>query len=263
MSREVWIGIIAAVLIMGGFFGYQYLQKAAPAVETASAPAAEVPAEPAIKYPVPEPKATEPPTPPLPALSESDAAVHDGLRTLFTAAPIESLLIPKRIIQNFVATVNGLDGQMVPLRLWPLAHVSQLPVVTTSAEGMSLSADNAQRYAPYIAALKAVDAKQAAQLYLRYYPLFQQAYVELGYPDRYFNDRLVSVIDHLLATPEVSAPIKLLRPKVLYEYQDFTLEQRSSGQKLLIRMGPANAAIVKAKLKEIREAIVSQPQADH
>lgn len=255
MNREIWIGIIAAVLIMGGFFGYQYLQKAAPVVETASAPAAAVPAEPAIKYPVPEPKAAEPP---LPALSESDEAVHGDLRTLFAAAPIESLLIPKHIVQNFVATVNGLDGAMVPLRLWPLAHLPQLPLVTQNAEGMSFSADNAQRYAPYIAALKALDARQAAALYLRYYPLFQQAYVELGYPDRYFNDRLVSVIDHLLATPEIKAPIRLLRPKVLYEYQDPALEQRSSGQKLLIRMGPANEAIVKAKLTEIRNAIVGQ-----
>lgn len=29
------------------------------------------------------------------------------------------------------------------------------------------------------------------QFYVRLYPLFQKAYVELGYPNGYFNDRLI------------------------------------------------------------------------
>lgn len=260
MSREVWIGLIAAVVIMGGLFAYQYLhraQEAPSAVEPE--PIAEATEEPKIQYPVPEPR-KEPAEPPLPALNESDAAVHSELTALFAAAPIESFLIPKRLIQNFVATVNSLDGQIVPLRLWPLAHVPKLPVITTGADGMTLSADNSKRYAPYIAALKAVNAQAAVKVYLHFYPLFQQAYVELGFPDRYFNDRLISVLGHLLETPEVKGPIKLLRPKVLYEYEDFKLEQLSSGQKLLIRMGPENAAAAKAKLREIRDALVKASQ---
>ena len=43
-------------------------------------------------------------------------------------------------------------------------------------------------------------------MYKQYYPLFQQAYVDLGYPEGYFNDRLVEVIDHLLATPGRDRP---------------------------------------------------------
>ena len=33
----------------------------------------------------------------------------------------------------------------------------------------------------------------------------------------------------------------------------------SSGQKLLLRMGPANEAIMKAKLRELRKAVVNRP----
>jgi len=93
---------------------------------------------------------------------------------------------------------------------------------------------------------------------VRFYPLFQQAYRELGYPDGYFNDRLVVVIDHLLATPDVPQPVALRQPNVMYEYADPALESRSAGQKLLIRSGPANETAIKAKLREIRAALTGQ-----
>jgi hypothetical protein len=85
--------------------------------------------------------------------------------------------------------------------------------------------------------------------------LFQQAYAELGYPSRYFNDRVFEVIDHLLATPDVRGPIALVQPKVMYEYADPVLQDLSAGQKMLVRMGPENEAKVKAKLRELKKAL--------
>jgi hypothetical protein len=90
--------------------------------------------------------------------------------------------------------------------------------------------------------------------------LFQQAYQELGYPKKQFNDRLVEVIDDLLEAPEAQPPIKLVRPKVMYEFDDPELEDLSAGQKLLVRMGPENAAVLKAKLREIRRELVAEAQ---
>ena len=110
-----------------------------------------------------------------------------------------------------------------------------------------------------IDALRKLDMQRVAAVYLRFYPLFQQAYQGLGYPNGYFNDRLVQVIDHLLATPQPAQPIALVRPNVMYTYADPGLESRSAGQKLLIRMGPDNAAVIKAKLTELRAAITTAP----
>ena len=90
------------------------------------------------------------------------------------------------------------------------------------------------------------------------YPLFQQAYQELGYPGGYFNDRLVDAIDNALATPDVGGAVALTQPKVLYEYADPALQSLSAGQKALLRMGPDNAAKVKAKLRELRRIIAAQ-----
>ena len=43
----------------------------------------------------------------------------------------------------------------------------------------------------------------------------------------------------------------------MYIYADPTLEARPAGQKLLIRMGPENAAVIKAKLVELRAAVTA------
>jgi hypothetical protein len=66
------------------------------------------------------------------------------------------------------------------------------------------------------------------------------------------------VIDHLLATPEVAGPIKLTQPGVFYQYADPSIEERSSGQKLLIRLGSNNAAVVKDKLRALRKEVTKQ-----
>ena len=65
------------------------------------------------------------------------------------------------------------------------------------------------------------------------------------------------VIDNLLATPQPQQPVDLVRPNVMYMYADPGLESRSAGQKLLMRMGPDNAAAIKAKLTELRAAITA------
>jgi len=103
--------------------------------------------------------------------------------------------------------------------------------------------------------VKAVDAAKLAAVYRRLYPLFQQAYRDLGFPKGYFNDRVVIAIDDLLATPELAEPLRLRQDKVRYQFADPDLDGRSAGQKIMLRIGPENARIVKAKLREFRRAI--------
>jgi hypothetical protein len=121
-----------------------------------------------------------------------------------------------------------------------------------------LRADNAARYEPYVRVLEQADPQKLVQAYVRYYPLFQKSYQDLGYPHGYFNDRLVEVIDHLLAAPDVPAPVALTQPKVLYEFSDPALESLSAGQKMMIRMGTVNESRVKTKLRAIRRALTGQ-----
>ena len=109
---------------------------------------------------------------------------------------------------------------------------------------------------------------RAAAVYRALYPQLQRAYEEIGFPRRYFNDRFVEVIDLLLATPQIDAPlavhlptlnspVQTERPWVLYEFDDPALQQLSSGQRLLLRMGPVNERRVKARLAELRALLVA------
>ncbi len=57
----------------------------------------------------------------------------------------------------------------------------------------------------------------------------------------------------------VKGPIQPARPWVMVEFANPELEDRSSGQKLILRIGKDNARQLKAKLVELRAAI-TQPR---
>jgi hypothetical protein len=118
-----------------------------------------------------------------------------------------------------------------------------------------IAAANARRYEPIVSAAAALDMPALADVYRHFYPLFQQAYRELGYPKGNFNDRLVEVIDELLDAPDPAGPVAVVAPGVMYHYVDPDLESLSAGQKILVRMGPANEKIVKAQLAGFRKAV--------
>jgi hypothetical protein len=131
-------------------------------------------------------------------------------------------------------------------------------IAANTRDGKVIAMENSARYAPYVKWMDSLDTQKLAAQYVRLYPLFQDAYQELGYPKGYFNDRLVAVIDHLLATPEVNGAIRVEQPKVLYEYADPVLKSTSAGQQIMLRMGNDNAQKVKAKLRALRKEITQQ-----
>jgi hypothetical protein len=48
---------------------------------------------------------------------------------------------------------------------------------------------------------------------------------------------------------------------VLYAFVDAELEDLSAGQKVLVRIGPESAALIKTKLREIRRELVAETSA--
>ena len=220
------------------------------------APVPAVPAIPNVRYPVVEQPATEPA---LPALDQSDTSMRSGLAPLVGSKQFNDWFIPKDLIRRIVVTIDNLPRQSAARRLMPVRSMKGLLAVRGSGDELELSAENYARYLPFVTLLESVDATKAVALYVRHYPLFQQAYRELGFPQGYFNDRLIEVIDHLLAAPEVAEPILLVQKKVLYQFADPELEALSAGQKIMIRVGKANATRLKAKLREFRTRIVGSP----
>ena len=223
-----------------------------PTARTAPAPKAQ--AEPLIEHPV-DPVPT---SPPLPTLADSDPTIGSAFAAVFGKAQFEQFFVPENLIRHLVATVDNLPRKQAAARLMPVKPVPG-PLRTSGKDaGLTIAPDNAARYTPYLRVMDSVDSRKLVAVYTQFYPLFQQSYAELGYPSRYFNDRVIEVIDHLLATPDVKEPIVLTQPKVLYEFADPALQELSAGQKVLLRMGPDNETRVKAKLREIRKALLRE-----
>jgi hypothetical protein len=256
--------IAAAVAVVGLSIGavlylsyYPRGNKAAPAEEPVVAvpelPPA-VPEEPAVKHPLPEPAAPEP----LPPLAESDVPMRGALENLFGKESVEQFVAPENLVRNIVVTIDNLSTEKVPERIRPVKPTSGRFMVDGTEEAPALGAANFERYKPAVQLIRSLDTQQLVATYTRYYPLFQDAYANLGHPPEYFNDRLVEVIDHLLVTPELRGPVALTRPGVRYEFADPELESKSAGQKLLIRMGPDNAKVVKDKLTQLRAELIAK-----
>ena len=271
-TMRIAVGLVLVMALAGGG-AWWFLHRSTavvtpPAAEADPQPSAAEPAKPAEPPPVQHPLAESPAAAePLPPVAESDGVLADALTALIGAPAVQAWLVPDEVARRFVATVDNLPRNVPlekrrPLRAPPETPVVDRTVVDASAgtERITLSARNAARYDAAVALFARADARALADSYRRFYPLLQQAYQDLGYPDRYFNDRVVEAIDDMLRAPEPTGPVILVQPRVLYEYEDAALEKLSSGQKLLLRMGQAHARTVKAKLREVRALIATAPK---
>ncbi len=253
MSNKA-IPILAALVLAVGAFAWYWSSKHSAAPE----PSEPVAAKPAPAPEAPPPAATGNAAAALPALADSDTAFNEALLALPGAQSLSNLLRSENMIRHLVATVDNLPRHKLAVELRPLEPTGGSLQVTGGDLQATLDDRNGARYASVIAILEQLDMHEVNGLYRHYYPLFQRAYEDLGYPQKSFNGRLLAAIDDMLATPNPARPLALVRPKVFWEYADPSLEARSAGQKLLLRLGPENQAIVERKLRELRALIATR-----
>lgn len=265
--KTLILWIVIAIIVGGvgaGLYYYNNRAEAPPAEAAASVPPPAAQAsppprvEPPISYPMPPRGEPTTEAKPLPPLNESDPTLQDQLAALFGANAFVDYFNGDDIVRHFVVSVDNLPRRKMAQRQLPVKPMPGRFATSGPGDELVLSPANGARYDAFLQAASAVDAKKLVAVYVYFYPLFQQAYMELGYPSGYFNDRLIAAIDTLLATPEIQGPIKLTQPKVLYEFADPDLEALPAGQKAMLRMGSENAAKAKAKLREIRAALLAQ-----
>ncbi|WP_302070375.1 DUF3014 domain-containing protein [Fulvimonas sp. R45] len=253
--------VLAAVVAAGGYLAYRAMHPEAPPTPVAApagtaTTAANAPME---HHPIMQASApASASTAPLPPLDDSDASVRSALGALPGGDGLLALLIPSQIIPRIVATVDALPRHTLGRSVLPVQAPKGAFVALQSGGATVADPRNAERYAPYLQALQGVDTQALVDGYVHAYPLFQQAYRQLGYPHGYFNDRLIVAIDNLLATPELAQPAALTAVNGHYEYADPSLEALSAGQKILLRTGPADEAAIKARLREIRARLTGR-----
>ena len=266
MNRGVVIAVVVLLAGAAAVVGWRESHRSpapapvAVAVPPPAAPVAPVPdaAAPGVRHRVPEGDRQA-----LPPLDDSDGYVKKALVELVGRKAVASYLRLEGAVRRFVATVNNLATDQATASLWPVTPTPGAFETESRDGALVISPRNADRYLPFVHFAEGVDSRRAVALYFRLYPLLQRAYEDLGFPGKYLNDRVVEVIDNLLATPKVSGPIRVKRVSAdggasasgLYLYDDSALESATAGQKILLRIGTDNAAKLTAKLTELRSLL--------
>lgn len=220
---------------------------------TSAVTAVEPPAEPepvieATVEPEPEPAGPEVE---LPGLNSSDGFVRERLQALSDGAALLSLVTDEQLIRRFVVFVENISRHEFPQTDLPYRPIGADMPVRELDRNLFLMEEGAHgRFDGFIDAMTAVDTGQAYALYTLLRPLFQQAYAEIGYRGRDFDDTLRLAINNVLQATDSEGPYQLVKPSVMYLFADSELENADAVHKQLIRIGPRNSTRLMGKLAE-------------
>lgn len=277
-NQSSWI-LIGAIILLVIALSYWFTQQDSPApIEVApdiivDEPIAEIiPIEPvvieeeieevvqvAIEVPVAEIEPVEESE--LPTLNESDVWVSDNLTTLTWRKELLKLVIDEDIIRRLVVFTDNFSQGTVAYKHSPLVA----PTTTFTAIETPSNNNNAQewlwdpqsekRFNSYIELLRSLDSESLIAYYYEIKPLIDEAYAELGYEDDDFTDTLQAAITRILDAELPKTSPKVIRPSVMYKYEDEQLESLDDVDKLLIRLGKENVLIIKSILLEFNEKL--------
>jgi hypothetical protein len=259
-SPAVALVIIAAIVVVAGL-AWWVLRRPSP--PPAPEPAAAAESASAVAE---TPTATKVPVTPsfvLPTLAESDAVLRELAKRISSHPRLLAWFANDDLVRRFVATVANLaEGAS------PAPHVRFL----TPAEPFRARGDGAngaaatvhpasyRRYDLATEAFVSLDTAGTAKLYRELSPLFDEAYHELGYPGRSFDEATSQAIERLLAVEVPAEPPALVaRGANGWAYAESWLEEESSAAKHLLRLGPENARRAQAKLRELAAALDLSP----
>lgn len=266
-----WVVVVFAVCAIGavGYFLFGDQVDQPPKLHQLPNPepiqSAPVSGAPSTEKPVyDEPEPLSAPIP-LPDLNDSDASVLAALKALNINGLVE-MVIPQEILRKFVRAVDVLEEGKVVTEYRPIsspqgAFVADSFNVKVSGgelgeqqevEQFRVSPKNYIRYTLYVQVLSVLESDASISLYKRYYPLLNRAHQEMASGKGNFHSVLIRAIDKVLAAPDAEGDLLLIRPKTYYEFADPALEKLPEVHKLMLRMGPDNAAQIKQSLSNIR-----------
>lgn len=230
----------------------------APAPVTAPDPTPDIPVVLPELAPVTaeEVEEVEPPPPPL-TLAESDPPVRTSLEAAGSPDLYVGLLSNSDLIQRGAGIIDGMSRGLVLNKILPLPR-PEGKFKTLELSGQTiLDPTGYGRYDPYAQAVSALDMSQLVATFHQFRPLLEQAYAELGYQGEDFDNTLIRSLDQVLATPEIRSEIALKKKEAVYLFADPELEALSPLQKQLMRMGPDNIVLIKAKAKALRAGLLA------
>jgi superfamily I DNA/RNA helicase len=245
LSWPIAIGVAVVVVAVLGFLIWRWSQQV---VEPEQAEEAG----PAVEAPAPESAGPETAAPvDLPSLAESDEWMRAVVAQLSAHPDLFAWLATEDLVRRFVVVVDNVSEGVSPR-----THLEFLEPEkkfdTREVQSKVIVDDSAyQRYDKIADVIASLDVRGTANLYRSVKPLLQEAYRELGYPNKDFDEALLEAIDTLLRTPVVDEPIELIPKVSSFEFADPKLEELNDAEKHFLRLGPDNLRKVQAKARAI------------
>lgn len=188
-------------------------------------------------------------------LRTSDAVVRELVGELSANPTLTRWLANEDLVRRFVAAVDNIANGVSPTTQLDFMRPKGPFEVVERGDTLTIDPKSYARYDLATQVFVSLDTEGTVALYRELEPLIDDAYAEISPPGSRFSDRLDAAIDHLLAVTPPSGSPEVERKVVTYVYVDPALEALSGAQRQLLRMGPDNVLLVKAKLRDLKAAL--------
>jgi hypothetical protein len=201
---------------------------------------------------------------PLPMLEESDDPVRDALGDIPMGTIGQQYLIPSNIIERSASLIYLTSKGDVPYKLLPVARPAKPFSISDDGTQVVADASGFARYDVLAQWLESLDLDSILLSLQPFLPLFREAWSYYGEPPEDFDFAVVIALDLIASTPSVdTTEARLIKKEAVWVYEDPSIEGLAPIQKQVLRMGPENAAVVKAKADEAqalwRQQIMATP----
>lgn len=246
---RIGLTILVVVAVVGALLYYvlEYRKPKIVTPEVVPSEPVEIVESPKISEEMPEDILTLPRL----ELDTSDDIIRGLIQDVSSHPRLASWLKTQELVRKFVAAVDNIANGVSPR--------AQIDFFTPdrpfSASRGRIAPESFDRYNPAADVFVSLDAVAAARLYRSLKPLIDEAYRDLGYPDRNFRDTLIRAMAELLAVPLVEGHVRVDRQVLSYVYADPELEKLSPAQKHFLRMGRDNIQVIQGKIREIAAAL--------
>lgn len=191
----------------------------------------------------------------LTALENADPLLNEQARLLFPVDSVWDSAVATELVPKFVGFVYALAEGDIDYRMLPLLPPEQRFSVAAVGKAVHIKPESYERYTPYAKAFAELDVERAIAVYKFFWPMLDQLFQQFGEANKTLHGELLKSLELLLATPELEQPPRLIRPTVYYQFADPKLEALPNAQKQLLRMGPENTRLIKAKLRDLSQAL--------
>ena len=204
------------------------------------------------------PEATAPQQETAPALPSLDESNELALRLLRDCIDHNLPTLPTdagSLIRLFVVVVDNMAEGISPRpHLGFMGFRDSYPVRERDGR-LYADPEGYRRYDDFALLAAGLDAGACAAAYGSLRPLVEEAYGDLGYPDRSFDETLVRAIGRITDLEIPQGEVMLLRGEGTYHYEDPALEKLGSLERQIIRMGPENGGAVQRSLRAFAAAL--------